>query len=226
MFQIERNDKTTWVALIGGLLITLATYFVAAWFGWVVFGDVSTLEIIGVTLNYACVWLTARQKINAWPIGIIAVIAMGVVFWQVGLYASLVLSIGYFLPVQFIGWYKWRKTEINRISHAQISAIEPSTLTNTQRTIWGASAAPIYGAVFYTNSWLGGSVAFADSAILVLSVIAQYLLNDKKIESWVIWAIVNVISVYTYATAGAYLFALQYLLFLFNAGYGFWKWSK
>jgi nicotinamide mononucleotide transporter len=59
-----------------------------------------------------------------------------------------------------------------------------------------------------------------------LSVIAQYLLALKKLESWFVWMTVNVLAIYVYGTGGTMLLAAQYVLFLGNAFVGAWLWYK
>ena len=204
------------VSLIS-LLITATTYVVGFNLGWV--SQLDKIEFAGVFLNYACVILTVRQNIWAWPIGILAVIVLGVLFWNYSLYSSLALSILYFLPVQFLGWWAWLKGN-------QGKELSVSTLTQDQYLMIVFSALPVYFAIVALNNLAGGASPFLDTIILVASVLAQYLLTWKKLESWVLWILVNVVSVYVYGTSGAMLLAFQYTLFLGNAVYGFGVWKK
>lgn len=105
MNTVDRSYEL-FVSLGWAVGLTALSYAAAMGFGWL---DPTTgfpwIEAAGVALNYACVFLTARQNIWNWPLGIAAVVLLGYLFWQWGLYASLVLHIGYFLPIQFVGWY-------------------------------------------------------------------------------------------------------------------------
>ena len=55
------------------------------------------------------VWLTARQHILCWPIGILSVIVYCVVFVEVKLYSDAALQV-IFAFLQVYGWYMWAKT--------------------------------------------------------------------------------------------------------------------
>jgi nicotinamide mononucleotide transporter len=87
------------------------------------------------------------------------------------------------------------------------------------------SAAVYFGAVWLVTA-LGGSLAFTDTMILVGTVLAQFLLDNKKLENWIVWAVVNVFAIYTYASIGLPLVAFQYCFFLTNTVYGFITWNN
>jgi nicotinamide mononucleotide transporter PnuC len=110
-----------------GVFLTGITYYIGSIMGWI--GGYSILEVSGVLFNYACVWLVVRQKIANWPLGIIAVVLLGWLFFNIQLYASMALHIIYFLPIQIWGWYNWlyggeEKTEL------KVSLMKPVELTN------------------------------------------------------------------------------------------------
>lgn len=200
-----------------GFGLTALTYAVGLYFGWIT--DFSMLEAFGVALNYGCVVLASRQNIWNWPIGIVAVLFLGVLFFQLNLYASLVLSLAYFLPAQIYGWYLWHKGKRPEV---------PLPVTNMSFAHWGIlglGLAVTYPAIVALNIYFGGALATADCAILALSVVAQWLMNHKKLESWYFWVAVNIISVVVYLKAGAFVLGIQYALFLLNASYGLYLWT-
>ena len=69
-------------------------------------------------------------------------------------------------------------------------------------------------------------MAWADSTILAGTILAQFLLDNKKLQTWIVWAIVNVFAIYTYFTAGLSLVAFQYVFFLANTMYGYAMWKR
>ena len=68
--------------------------------------QISWLELVGTIFNLACVILVARRNILTWPIGIIAVILFGALFWQINLYADVIEQV-YYLVTGIVGWYMW-----------------------------------------------------------------------------------------------------------------------
>ena len=207
--------------MLVGLGLTGISYLIGYHFGWFA-EDINytnlSMEIAGVILNYACVWLTTRQSIVAWPLGIAAVLFLGGLYYSLGLYASLVLSIGYFLPIQIWGWWNWLYGGNNN-TELKVSWIKfPNHLYFIM--IGGVS----FYLIAQLNGYFGAAAPFLDTGILVVSIIAQFLLGQKKVESWMLWVIVNIISIYVYSTSGAYLVGFQYLMFLGNAFFGMYQW--
>ena len=69
-------------------------------------------------------------------------------------------------------------------------------------------------------------LALTDAATLSVSVVAQYLLDRKYLETWPVWLIVNVASIWLYGNAHMWLFTGLYVFFFFNAFWGWWEWRK
>ena len=65
---------------------------------------------------------------------------------------------------------------------------------------------------------------FWDAAMTVLSVVAQILMTRKFVENWILWVVINIISVGVYAAQGVYAMSLEYLILLFIAANGTRLW--
>ena len=65
---------------------------------------------------------------------------------------------------------------------------------------------------------------FWDSCMTVLSVVAMILMTRKYVENWLLWVIVNVLSVVIFARQGVYAMSLEYLLLTFIALNGSRMW--
>jgi len=83
-----------------------------------------------------------------------------------------------------------------------------------------------YAGAAMISQRLGGAMAWTDATVLAGTILAQFLLDNKKLENWFVWAIVNIFAIYTYATAGLALAALQYVFFLGNTIYGYISWKR
>ncbi len=55
---------------------------------------------------------------------------------------------------------------------------------------------------------------------------AQFMLDNKKLENWGVWAVMNCFAIYTYFAAGLALVGFQYIFFLLNVFYGYYMWNK
>ena len=67
---------------------------------------------------------------------------------------------------------------------------------------------------------------FIDSGVMVASIFATVLLSRKKIETWYLWILVDIVCVALYFKKQIYFLALEYFIFLVLASYGLYHWKK
>lgn len=210
----ESATKNIIQAVVIGLVLTGLSYVVGLLFGWV--DTLNWLEIFAVFTSYASTYLCVVERRFNYVFGAVSVAAFAVLFWQFELLASAALN-AYLLPTLLYGWFIWKKDAVTRpVMHVQLKWV-PVYLAVT--------AAAWFGAVQMFDL-LGADMAWTDSAILAGTILAQFLLDRKKIENWIVWAVVNMFAIYTYATAGLALAAFQYVFFLANTVYGYLMWKK
>ncbi len=65
---------------------------------------------------------------------------------------------------------------------------------------------------------------FWDSCMMVLSIAAMILMTRKYVENWLLWVVINVISVVIFALQGVYAMSLEYLILTFIAVNGSRLW--
>lgn len=71
---------------------------------------------------------------------------------------------------------------------------------------------------------LNGSAPLLDAVITALSLIAQWLLNRKRIESWPVWIVVDVLTITLGVWRGLYLLAALYISYLAMCVAGWLQW--
>lgn len=197
-----------------GVFLTGLSYAVGFGFGWV--DALNLLEVFAVFTSYVCTFLCVVERRANYPIGAISNMAYAVLFWQFGLLASSITT-AYLSFALLYGWFRWKSDADTR----PVSRVAPKWIPAYILTTAG-----FYGLVLLIVTLAGGTLATTDSVILVGTILAQFLLDNKKIENWGVWIIVNVFAIYTYFTAGLALAAFQYVFFLANAFYGFYMWNK
>lgn len=178
------------------------------------------LEIFANLFNLISVFLANRNVIHTWWIGIIGGILYGVMFYEVKLYADVILQI-FFILTNLYGWWAWlyggaskKELPITRVSFKQLIlfAVLATVLT--------------VGHGFLLHNLTDASFPFVDSIILVVSIIAQFLLMQRKLESWLFWILVDAVAVPLYAAKDLYLTSAIYFIFLLNAVWGLINWWK
>ncbi|MEI7742688.1 MAG: nicotinamide riboside transporter PnuC [Chloroflexota bacterium] len=197
-----------WIASV----LTGGSYLLAGALGWIT--AVNALEAFAVFTSYACTWLCVKQRRFNYAIGAMSTAAYCVLFWNQGLVASAALN-AYLTPSLIYGWWRWRAdAETRPVTHVEVRRL-PVYL--------GVTALAYVGAVAIAGA-LGGTFAAADSVILVGSILAQFLLDNKKVETWFVWFAVNLVAIWLYLSSGLAIAGLQYVLFLATAVLGFWHW--
>jgi nicotinamide mononucleotide transporter len=188
----------------------------------------SLLELLAVLTGLAAVWLAARSNILTWLFALVNAVLFFVLFYQVNLYSAMALQVFFFCNALY-GWYNWR-----RDSKGEKKPV--TLLLHKQRVIW--LAVIIIGAMLMgtiagkINRWLpdlfpeAATFIYTDAMIAVLSIVASLLLARLKLENWILWILVNMMSIVMYAMKGVMLVSLQYVIFLFMATYGLLAWRK
>src|SRR3954464_10170988 len=69
-------------------------------------GAATLLEAIAFVTGAICVWLTVRENVWNFPIGLVNVAAFAVVFFRARLFGDASLQVAYFI-LTAIGWYLW-----------------------------------------------------------------------------------------------------------------------
>lgn len=201
-------------SIVIGVALTALSYGLGLTADWIT--SVSLLEAFAVFTSYSCTFLCVMERRINYPIGAVSTAAYCILFLQSHLLAST--AINAFLTVYLVyGWLRWR-------SDADTRPVERMTLPSWGLHITVATAG--YLAIVGIATALGGHLAWTDSVIFAGTVLAQFMLDNKKLENWAIWALVNVFAIYTYFTAGLTLVGFQYIFFLLNTAYGYWSWRR
>lgn len=199
------------------------------------------IEIFCIISGLLCIWLASKEKSINYFFGIINVSLCSYLFFQNQLYGSLMLQI-FFLITNIYGWYNWNNNSNNSkirylssyktiIIFLIISIFFIITFYIYINTIFDFLTKitiiimKYFGLkIVYTNI-KPNSLPFWDSCILVLSIIAMILMTHKYIENWLIWIIINLISVKIFLFQKMYIMAIEYLLLTCLSLYGYFLWS-
>lgn len=191
----------------------------------------SYLEFFGTIAGFIAVGLSARAHIWNWPIGIVNVVLFFFLFYQVQLYPDMFLQ-AFFLVTNIIGWWRW----------AHPSPGEEDRKKELRVSFMGLSHFLILFGAGVMGTWAFGSFAenlhellpalfskpsafpYLDSFVTVMSITTTFFVIQKKIESWIVWIIVDAIAAYMYYVKEIKFVSLQYFIFCFIAAFGLWHW--
>ncbi|HEX8399776.1 MAG TPA: nicotinamide riboside transporter PnuC [Pyrinomonadaceae bacterium] len=178
------------------------------------------LEISANVFNLISVFLANRNSIHTWWTGIAGTVLFAFLFYEVKLYADVTLQI-FFVLTSIYGWRNWllggdQKQELT------ITRANPIQLI----FFVAASCAITFGYGYLLVRLTDASYPFVDSIVLVFSVLAQLLLMQRKLETWIFWILVDAVAIPLFASKELYLTAAIYSAFLVNAVFGLFNWIK
>jgi nicotinamide mononucleotide transporter len=180
----------------------------------------TAIEAIAFVLGVANVLLLVRRSIWNYPFGIVMVLLYAVIFHDAKLYSDALLQL-FFLVVQIYGWLHWRRASL------ELGEIRVERLSGRARAlIAAASAAAIIGWGGLMYSQTDASFPFWDAAVAILSVAAQILLARRYVENWLLWILVDLLSIGLYAAKGLWLTMALYIIFLGLASWGLVQWRR
>jgi len=145
------------------------------------------------------------------------------------LYADAATYGFYYLPMQFVGWFNWKKNQSSDngtviVRHLNIKQIALVLLVF-------AIAIPALGYVLSLPQ-IGDAQPYKDAATTIASFVAMFLMVKAFAEQWYIWLALDVIQClkWTIATLTgqehAYMMLIMFVFYTANAVYGFIQWSK
>jgi len=177
------------------------------------------LEALGFVTGALCVWLTVRENIWNFPLGLVNVAAFAVVFLRAELYADAGLQLVYFV-LGILGWYFWLS------GGEQASTLDVRRASPLELLATSAAGIGMTFLLWELLSQYGSSASFWDALTTSLSLCAQWLLTRKRVENWWFWIVVDVIYVPLYLYKELYLTAILYAVFLCMATLGLLRWQS
>ena len=174
-----------------------------------------------------CVVLVTRGSIWNYSYGLYNAGGYAWLSYNNGLFGEVMLNAGYFIPAQIAGIFMWKEN------------LKDGTTIVMRKMGWQSTSAWLavsgigtiaYGAILATIP--GQNTPYFDSCSTVLSVIAMMLMLYRYREQWILWIIVDVVSVAMWAyrlnsgVEGAPAMLVMWSAYLINACYGWYKWNK
>ena len=214
--------------LILGVIITNIIYSALT-------GTMDVLGSVAGITGVLCVLLVAKGSIWNYAFGLVNVSLYAWISYKAALYGDAGLNALYYLPMQFIGWWQWRK---RGAAMSEGESAGDGVQVKARRLDWSQRVLLVLGcfaavtAVGFLLKYLGDPQPFKDSATTVLSVVAQALMALAFMEQWALWIITNVISVIMWGVcvlrgeAHAEVMVIMWVFYLLNSINGFRVWLK
>ncbi|MEW5981591.1 MAG: nicotinamide riboside transporter PnuC [Acidobacteriota bacterium] len=178
------------------------------------------LELAGVLTGILAVWLTTRQRILCWPVGIVSVVIFIAVFYRARLYGAMGLQAVY-VALAIYGWHAWLhggrghgRLTVSRVPHRHMAWLACA----------GAVATAGLGAAL--ARWTDAALPVLDAGTTSFSLVAQWMQTRKWLENWLVWLVVDVVYVGINLSQELALTAGLYVVYLGLAAIGWRDWRR
>lgn len=186
----------------------------------------SFIGFISTVTGIISVILCAKGKISNYVFGCIYVSTYAIIAWQNRFLGEVMLNLFYYLPMNFIGIFMWKK---NMGADDDVTTKHMSKSMKIKTLIGAIVAVLIY---WQFLNFLGGNLAIIDAVTTVAAVLAMYLQVTRYTESWVMWIIVNLTSIILWLVAmvtqgsNNVTMLVMWSAYLLNSTYGYINWRK
>lgn len=204
-----------WLLLATAVILGLSIYWKDSWMSL-------TAALTGVW----CVILTGKGKRSSFIFGVINVVFYALVAYEAKYYGEVMLNVLYYFPMNFVGWFAWKK-HMNDDTGEVVKTRMP---LKKGLIVYALIAAAIFGYGLVLQA-MGGALPFIDSMSTVISVVAQVLSIKRLMEQWVLWIVVDVVTVImwavNFANGGESIATLaMWSVYLLNAFIMFFRWYR
>jgi nicotinamide mononucleotide transporter len=214
--------------LIAGVIVSNVVYSLLT-------GTMDVLGSMAAITGVLCVVLVAKGSIWNYLFGLVNVSLYAYISYKASLYGDAALNALYYLPMQFIGWWQWRRRGA-AMSAAEAGdsgvQVKARRFTWKQRAILFLGCAVAVVAVGFLLKHVGDPQPFKDSTTTVLSIVAQMLMALAFMEQWALWIITNIVSVVMWCVcvsrgeAHAGVMVIMWVFYLLNSINGLRVWMK
>jgi len=207
------------------------------------------VEFVAMAFGIISVYYAKKENILVYPTGIISTVLYVYLLSRWQMYGDLIINI-YYTLMSIYGWWVWsRIVDDKSQKHIPITKCSQLDWLKTLGIFVFTSLFVIWvyrhfnvmpnelgfkESVSYAWQHLSsGSLVeikkvtpFLDTFTTGAAFAAMLLMATKKLESWIVWIVVNIVSVPLYFIKGYGFTGIQYFIFLVLAFYGYKEWKK
>ncbi len=178
------------------------------------------IDSLAAICGIFCVVLCAKGKKSQYAWGLINVTLYIIIAFINKYYGEVMLNALYYLPSQFIGYYLW-----NAHTNKNSDDVEGKKLNLKQSIVFLIVLGIGIGFYKLILDLLGGNGTLLDSASTVISIVANLLMMLRYREQWLLWIVIDIITVIMWVVAGDFVMVTMWAVYLINAFYGYYNWT-
>jgi len=179
------------------------------------------VEILGVGFSILYLFFSIKQNILLWPLGIVSALLYMVVFFQSKFYADMGLN-GYYVVISIYGWLLWRKGSGEGGSKRKVSRLGRKNAL----ILLLITAVAFAGIGLILDRFTDSPVPYWDAFTTAVSFTATWMLARKILEHWILWIIVDAVSMALYLYRGLYPTLFLFAIYTTMAVIGYMNWLR
>ncbi|HON17575.1 MAG TPA: nicotinamide riboside transporter PnuC [Salinivirgaceae bacterium] len=177
------------------------------------------IEVAAAVLGMIYLYFSVTQKIWLWPFGLLTSLFYIYVYYVATFYADMSLQV-YYVLVSIYGWIHWSK---GREGKDEL----PVQRCTTKVWVWSILAGVfLWGVIYWILIHTRTDVALGDAFTTAFSIVATWMLAQKYIENWILWIVVDGVSLALYVQKGLLATAVLFFVYTTVAVFGFYAWKK
>ena len=179
--------------------------------------NLNWITVCAVISGILYIILAAKENVWCWLAASISVCLYMYIHYDLGYYSQTVLQI-FYLFMAIYGYVMWNKLDPERIK-------EWSAKKHLFIIFIGAIITFIIGFIL-TEYVEDSEQPLLDSLTTVFSVFASYMVAKKVLGNWLYWIVIDSLIIYLYYIQGEFILALQFLVYIIIAIYGYFSWMQ
>ncbi len=182
------------------------------------------LEIIAVITGVYSVWLTKKENVMLYPVGILSVTLWIYLCWVGNLFGQSIINV-FFFVMNLYGWYNWQSKDNSRQLKIRINK------NNFIENLMVILAIIFLSAIIYlaiSKFQIENANQFfvvLESIITGMNFVAMWLMAWKRIEHWFLWIIGDMMCIPLFIYKDYTIGVIQFTVFVVLAYLGYKDWK-
>ena len=195
--------------------------FIAAQIGIYIYNPDSILGMVSGISGIICNVFVSKGKISNYFFGLIFAYTYFYISLGANFLGEMNTTLYVYIPAQFIGYFLWKA---NMQKEQGADAVVAKALT--AKGWMGLIAFLVIGTFLFVQllNHFGGSSTGLDGLSTIIVIAAQALMVLRYREQWLLWILLNIISIALWAENTSMY--VMYSAYLLNSLYGYYNWSK
>ncbi len=182
----------------------------------------SNLEVVAVVAAILYLVLAIRENIWCWFFAFVSTAIYIYLFHSVSLLSESLLNV-YYLCMAVYGWWRWHQGAEKGHLQGNQPIVSWPWVRHLKWIVITGLMVPVLGLFMQS---LGASMPFLDAFTTCYAVLATVMVAHKVLENWHYWLVINLVSIYLFASKGLMLTAALFVLYVILTVVGYFSWRQ